>query len=314
MKVSSLDSFTDDDGIKNINIVTKSATTGEDFGKPLDLNGNNSTEYIYMYSAPTTAGYYIVTITVTDINDVANRANKSDRFCILITGNKYKINLSASPDWITTLTTEQDPYQRGDAKTAFTVYGKNSGDEKFIKVDVTDDINDKGAHNIRFQPNTNGLEWTDRFTPDPYIFNEERLYQSENEVVSYIATGYTNGQLTQAVTFNYKIDNVKPVVSISTKPDKDTSTLSSFKITGNASDVGSGLSTVEVMAADENGHDTGWQQAALGGDGSWFFTLVYGDFSTVFGTNGIKTIKARAYDVVGNCSVIYSADFIYQGQ
>ena len=310
--------FTDDDGIKNINIVTKSATTGEDYGEPLDLNGNNSTEYIHMYGAPTAAGYYIVTITVTDINDVTNRPNKSDRFCILITDKKYKIDLSASPDWITTLTAEQDPHQKGDAKTSFTVYGKNSGDEKFINVAVTDDINDKGAHNIRLQPNTNGLEWTDKFTPDPYIFNEERLYQTiktdeKEEIyeVSYIAAGYTTGQLTQPATFSYKIDNVKPVISISTMPDKDTSTLSSFKITGTSSDEGSGLSSIEVMAADNNGHETGWQQAALGGDGSWFFTLVYGDFPAVFGTNGIKTIKARAYDVVGNCSIYEERNFLY---
>ncbi|MBP0978982.1 MAG: Ig-like domain repeat protein, partial [Oscillospiraceae bacterium] len=313
--------FTDDDGIKTININTKSLSNENDKGEDIllaekDING--ATDYTYIYTVPPKAGYYIITFTVTDTEGQTNKVLNKDRVCILVTGEQLKINLNASPDWITTLV---DDDSRGDVKTAFTIIGENIGDQGFTNVNYRQD-EDQGSHDIR-KSDDDFLTWRDTFEPNPERYSEAKIYKDEE--IIYTAVGKTAGEVTGDATFKYKIDNVKPLL---TKMDDDgnlkpvsirlpniqETTLSSFKITGEASDEGSGLSTVEVIAKnkDEGLNDNDeWQQAAVGGDGSWFYTLVFGDFPAVFGENGRKTLYVRAYDVVGNCSVIYSGDFDY---
>lgn len=299
--------FADDDGIDSIMISTISANGFDSYGQ-LQIRGDARTEYAYIYTVPTIPGYYYVTISLTDINGKKNMFGYNDTVCILVTGREYRINLSTSPEWITTL---EDENSRENAKTQFTILGENICDSAFLTVLVDDENDEIGVHTITNLDKDGYITWIDLFKPAPYIFNEEKIYQEE---VVYYAIGKTTGQRSTAALFRYKIDNVKPLLFNITPPNVEETMFSSFRISGFASDEGSGLSTVEVIAKNKdeglNDNDV-WQQASIGGDDSWFYTLVFSEFPSVFCQNGEKTLYARAYDVVGNCSIIYSGDFIY---
>ncbi|MCQ2592742.1 MAG: hypothetical protein MJ188_08145, partial [Treponema sp.] len=231
---------TDDDGLKTVVV----EITGKDeSGKPTapdstEYTANNSTDYTLSHTLPKASGYYKVQITATDKNNLKSQ----EVFYILVSETSTVLTISSTPSYITLNTENISP----NAYKSFTINGTNEGTKPFKRVSVSDNENN---HAIQFL-NAEKTLWKDTFVPSATTEDKE----GEVTYTAFNAYGQRASE-----TFKYKLDSQRPVVSISAKPDRNTSESASFRVRGTADDRnGSGVTGVEIKIDGEGNSSTGW--------------------------------------------------------
>ena len=325
--------FTDDDGIESITI---NATPypdnyggGEAEPTTTTVQVKNATEYTYPCKAPVYEGYYTIEVIVKDCTGV----EKSESFCILVSGAVPEVKITTTPEFVTTNTENVSPDEK-KTKKSFTVKGTNSGTTPFQSVERDGVPLAETVYSGYEGDNTNmRVKWTDIFTPPkPAESTGNNSSVNSGKVVYKVYDAYETGS--EEVTFTYSLDNIHPTAVITSCLDPSTSQGASFRFIGTAADNedGSGVAEVQVRidnletgrtsastwneldAIDSSADSiasTGWINAS--GTDNWNCQIVFDDYKAVFGNGkeGKKVLYVRATDVVGNYNKMTKQEFVY---
>ena len=323
--------LTDDDGIESITVKATPYTDnyggGEAKATTTTVQVKNATEYTYPCKAPVYEGYYTIEVIVKDCTGV----EKTEAFCILVSGAVPEVKITTTPEFVTTNTENIAP----DAKKSFTVKGTNSGTTPFQSVERNGVPLAETVYNGYEGDNTNmRVKWTDIFTPPkPEESTESNSIANSGKVVYKAYDAYETGS--EEVTFTYSLDNIHPSAVITSCLDPSTSQGASFRFIGTAVDNSDGSGVAEVQLRidnleagrasasswkelDENETSstdsiasTGWIKAS--GTDNWNSQIVFDDYIAVFGNGkeGKKVLYVRAKDVVGNYNEITKQEFVF---
>lgn len=323
--------LTDDDGIESITV--KATPYPDNYGggeakaTTTTVQVKNATEYTYPCKAPVYEGYYTIEVIVKDCTGV----EKTEAFCILVSGAVPEVKITTTPEFVTTNTENIAP----DAKKSFTVKGTNSGTTPFQSVERNGVPLAETVYNGYEGDNTNmRVKWTDIFTPPkPEESTESNSIANSGKVVYKAYDAYETGS--EEVTFTYSLDNIHPSAVITSCLDPSTSQGASFRFIGTAVDNSDGSGVAEVQLRidnleagrtsasswkelDENETSstdsivsTGWIKAS--GTDNWNSQIVFDDYIAVFGNGkeGKKVLYVRAKDVVGNYNEITKQEFVF---
>ena len=299
----------DDDGFKDSTdnssgIVIKSTKNSTD--GTADFTPDSSTErteYISIagnptgptitYDLPDVEGSYEIKLILTDKYGTLQTATNTYTFYVQLTGNAPTVSMSTTPSYVTTNAASglDTTYAQTEYTTTLTI---TEGSAPFT---ATRTNPDSSVVNLEVPSGTPPVLITDTFTPPT----------SEDGTVTYTITD-TYGK-SKTLTFDYKLDNYAPNITIDNVTDTSLGTNNaSHTFTGKVDDLYNNV-TLSGVAKVEVDFDTDHSivdQAS--GNPEWTYIARFSELNL---TEGLNTFYARAVDNVGNRSEWSSCDFMY---
>lgn len=298
----------DDDGFKDSTdnssgIVIKSTKNDTDGTATFTPDSSTvRTEYISIagnptgptitYDLPDITGSYKIELILTDKYGTLPTATKTYEFYVQLTGNAPTVSMSTTPSYVTTnAASGLDPdYAKTQYTTTLTI---TEGSAPFTAT--------------RTNPDSSVVNLTIGSGNPPVITDTFTAPTSTDNSVKYTITDTYNKS--KELTFNYKLDNEVPNITISDVTETSLGTNNaSYTFTGNADDLYdsvtlSGVAKVEVDF--DTDHSSVYQAS---GNSSWTYIARFSELNL---TEGSNTLYARAVDNVGNRSNWSSCNFIY---
>ena len=299
----------DDDGFNDSTdnssgIVIKSTKNSTDGTADFTPDSNTvRTEYISIagnptgptitYDLPDVEGSYEIKLILTDKYGTLQTATNTYTFYVQLTGNAPTVSMSTRPSYVTTNAVSglDETYAKTEYTTTLTI---TEGSAPFTATRTNPDSSVKP------------LPETSR-TPPVKITDTFEAPTLEDGTVTYTITD-TYGK-SKTLTFDYKLDNHAPNISISNVTETSLGTNNaSYTFTGNADDLYnsvtlSGVAKVEVDFDTE--HSNVYQAS---GNPEWTYIARFSELDL---TEGSNTFYARAVDNVGNRSEWSSCNFMY---
>lgn len=281
---------------------TKNTTAGEGTDSFTADDSTTTTEYASIsgnptgptitYDLPDVAGSYEIVLTLTDMYGSLSTATKTYTFYVQLTGNAPTVSMSTSPSYVTT--NDESGLDSTYAETEYTV-----------TLTITEGSPTYTA--IRTNPD----DTTETLTVDstgtyPVITDTFAPRTTSDDSVVYTITD-TYGK-SKTLTFNYKIDNQVPSITIDGLTDTSLgSDNASYTFAGDADDTDDDDVTLSGLAEVQVSFDKSTIYTASG-NSEWTYVARFSELGLTEGTN---TLYARAVDNVGNISGWSSVSFIY---